>query len=108
MTTVADAGVERAIAGGWDLMTAHEALGKVLRAFKLGCCLAGADDADAREALVALDVVVDAVDQGVFGAYDDHANLVLEAEVSNLVKLAHFDGDVLAIGVSASVAGGNV
>ena len=101
-------GVERAIAGGGDLMTAHEALGKVLRAFELGCCLAGTDDADACEALVAFDVVVDAVDQGVFGAHDDHADLVLEAEVSNLVKLAHLDGDVLSVGACASVAWGNV
>ena len=89
-------------------MTAHEALGKILRAFELGCCLAGTNDADAREAFVAFDVVVDAVDQGVFGAHDDHADLVLEAEVSNLVKLAHLDGDVLSVGTCASVAWGNV
>ena len=87
-------------------MAFHELLGKVLAALEHGAGLGGTYHGHAGSTLVGLEVVVDALDQRVFGAYHNHIHTVVGDKLLERLKIIGLDSHILThtgcTGVSGS------
>ena len=99
---------EAAVSGGGDVVTLHELLGELLAAFEHGTGTGGSDDGYAGEAGVALEVVIDALDERVFRSDDDHVYAVVDDKAADGVEVICLDGDVLAHVACPCIAGSDV
>jgi hypothetical protein len=100
--------VEGGVGRRGDVVALHEGLGEILASLEHGTLTRGTDDGDGGGAHVVLEVVVDAVDQRILGAYDDHVDLMRKHEVLQPVEIVDADGHVLAHGRRTGIARSNV
>ena len=75
----------------------HEALGEVLRAFELSPGLRRAYDGNVLKGGRGGEVVVDAVDERVLGAHDDHADAVVDGKAADGLEVVQGEADVLCL-----------
>ena len=99
--------VERLIGSRRDIVATHKLLGKILGALKLGTGFGGADDRYSAQRLVVAEEVVDALDQRIFGADNNHINALCQNEVLNALEIIGFKSHVdssasLCAGISRS------
>ena len=96
------------IPGCRDLMTHHEAFGKLLAALQL-CSVGGrTDNGDMFQFGTILEVIVDAFYQRVFGTYYYHFDVFFQSESADRFKVGSFDVDILAYGVCSGVSRSDV
>ena len=92
--------VERLIAGGGDVVTLHESLGEILRAFEYGTSLRRTDDGHILGTLIGFQIVVDALYQWIFRTYHHHVDVFSHHELLDDLEVVSFHGNV-----GATVAG---
>ena len=100
-------GGDALVAGGGDAVAHHEVLGKVLASLQLRAGLRGADDADVARRGVGLQEVGNAVHQRVFGAHDNHVDVVGQRHAAHRFEVGGLDVDVDARKDGAGVARGD-
>ena len=99
--------VECLIACCGNVVTQHESFGKILGTFQNGTCLRRADDRDVLRAFILLQVIVDTFYQRVFGAHNNHVDIVVDDKLFYGFKVISLHGYILTATARASIARGN-
>ena len=101
------AGADTEIACRRDVVAHHEAFGKLLAAFQAGAFLRRADDRHRFQRLVVSEIVVDAFNQRVFVAHDNHCHTVVDGKFAYGFEVERRQCHIFTILFGSAVAGGD-
>ena len=100
--------IESLIAGCGNIVTLHEALGKILGAFKHCSCLRRTDNRYILCTGICFQLVVDTFYQGILRTNHYHVDLFVSDKSLDCLEVISLHGDILTAVTCTSITWGNI